>query len=200
MGPPFFRSHIQPWCCGCLAMVLWYGTPDLIMMKRWLASLRITGVFLILVSWSFFYENLWQFHVWSWKVDPLFMRIYGNLMSKSESYHSIPYLIVSDMHVISFAACIDHRGTPEHPARTCTLEESDGAICVSVIKDKICSILLILSALFLLFYWFINSSVSGVLLFASVVALRRRDWLSRYSSYIIGKIVDDHGRWWHSNS
>ncbi|VVB17127.1 unnamed protein product [Arabis nemorensis] len=26
-------------------------------------------------------------------------------------------------------ACIDHRGTPEHPARTCTLEQSIGAIC-----------------------------------------------------------------------
>ncbi|CAK9146879.1 unnamed protein product [Ilex paraguariensis] len=26
-------------------------------------------------------------------------------------------------------ACIDHRGTPEHPARTCTLEPNDGAIC-----------------------------------------------------------------------
>lgn len=26
-------------------------------------------------------------------------------------------------------ACIDHRGTPEHPARTCTLEEKEGAVC-----------------------------------------------------------------------
>ncbi|KAL5665382.1 hypothetical protein ACJX0J_025490, partial [Zea mays] len=26
-------------------------------------------------------------------------------------------------------ACIDHRGTPEHPARTCTLETDDEAIC-----------------------------------------------------------------------
>ncbi|XP_074333608.1 gamma-glutamylcyclotransferase 2-2-like isoform X2 [Apium graveolens] len=26
-------------------------------------------------------------------------------------------------------ACIDHRGTPEHPARTCTLEFDEGAIC-----------------------------------------------------------------------
>ncbi|KAL9680537.1 hypothetical protein QQ045_018417 [Rhodiola kirilowii] len=26
-------------------------------------------------------------------------------------------------------ACIDHRGTPEHPARTCTLEEKEGDIC-----------------------------------------------------------------------
>jgi hypothetical protein len=28
------------------------------------------------------------------------------------------------------AACIDHRGTPEHPARTCTLETDEEAICV----------------------------------------------------------------------
>jgi hypothetical protein len=27
-------------------------------------------------------------------------------------------------------ACIDHRGTPEHPARTCTLETEEEAICV----------------------------------------------------------------------
>lgn len=26
-------------------------------------------------------------------------------------------------------ACIDHRGTPEHPARTCTLEYKEGAVC-----------------------------------------------------------------------
>ncbi|MCL7023011.1 hypothetical protein MKW94_030326 [Papaver nudicaule] len=26
-------------------------------------------------------------------------------------------------------ACIDHRGTPEHPARTCTLEAGEGEIC-----------------------------------------------------------------------
>ncbi|EOA17378.1 hypothetical protein CARUB_v10005666mg [Capsella rubella] len=26
-------------------------------------------------------------------------------------------------------ACIDHRGTPEHPARTCTLEKAEEAIC-----------------------------------------------------------------------
>lgn len=29
-------------------------------------------------------------------------------------------------------ACFDHRGTPENPARTCTLEASQGAICVSI--------------------------------------------------------------------
>lgn len=26
-------------------------------------------------------------------------------------------------------ACIDHRGTPEHPARTCTLEYAEGDVC-----------------------------------------------------------------------
>lgn len=26
-------------------------------------------------------------------------------------------------------ACIDHRGTPEHPARTCTLEAKEGEVC-----------------------------------------------------------------------
>ncbi|GFZ01078.1 ChaC-like family protein [Actinidia rufa] len=26
-------------------------------------------------------------------------------------------------------SCIDHRGTPENPARTCTLERNEGAVC-----------------------------------------------------------------------
>ncbi|XP_008652508.1 uncharacterized protein [Zea mays] len=37
-------------------------------------------------------------------------------------------------------ACIDHRGTAEHPARTCTLETDDEAICVSMVqayKEKV---------------------------------------------------------------
>uniref|UniRef100_A0A7N0TU28 Gamma-glutamylcyclotransferase n=1 Tax=Kalanchoe fedtschenkoi TaxID=63787 RepID=A0A7N0TU28_KALFE len=38
-------------------------------------------------------------------------------------YGSLDYRRVFDL------ACIDHRGTPEHPARTCTLEEKEGAIC-----------------------------------------------------------------------
>ncbi|KAG6772477.1 hypothetical protein POTOM_023888 [Populus tomentosa] len=28
-------------------------------------------------------------------------------------------------------ACTDHRGTPESPARTCTLEDVEGPVCVS---------------------------------------------------------------------
>uniref|UniRef100_A0A7N0UCB5 Gamma-glutamylcyclotransferase n=1 Tax=Kalanchoe fedtschenkoi TaxID=63787 RepID=A0A7N0UCB5_KALFE len=38
-------------------------------------------------------------------------------------YGSLDYRRVFDL------ACIDHRGTLEHPARTCTLEEKEGAIC-----------------------------------------------------------------------
>jgi cation transport regulator ChaC len=33
-------------------------------------------------------------------------------------------------------ACIDHRGTPEHPARTCTLESDEEAICVSELSSS----------------------------------------------------------------
>ncbi|KAG6409720.1 hypothetical protein SASPL_127762 [Salvia splendens] len=36
---------------------------------------------------------------------------------------------VKDYRRVFDLACIDHRGTPEHPARTCTLEETEGAIC-----------------------------------------------------------------------
>ncbi|CAF2036347.1 gamma-glutamylcyclotransferase 2-1 [Brassica rapa] len=36
---------------------------------------------------------------------------------------------IKDYKRVFDLGCIDHRGTPEHPARTCTLEESTGAIC-----------------------------------------------------------------------
>ena len=44
-----------------------------------------------------------------------------------------PYLNLNFLPCFVFcspAACIDHRGTPVHPARTCTLETDDEAICV----------------------------------------------------------------------
>ncbi|KAL6985074.1 Gamma-glutamylcyclotransferase 2-2 [Sarracenia purpurea var. burkii] len=36
---------------------------------------------------------------------------------------------IKDYKRVFDLACIDHRGTPENPARTCTLEQSEGAIC-----------------------------------------------------------------------
>ncbi|KAL0658610.1 hypothetical protein Bca4012_079195 [Brassica carinata] len=39
---------------------------------------------------------------------------------------------IKDYKLVFDLACIDHRGTPEHPARTCTLEKSAGAICWGV--------------------------------------------------------------------
>ncbi|KAE9603757.1 putative glutathione-specific gamma-glutamylcyclotransferase, gamma-glutamyl cyclotransferase [Lupinus albus] len=36
---------------------------------------------------------------------------------------------IKDYRRVFDLACIDHRGTPELPARTCTLEEKEGAIC-----------------------------------------------------------------------
>ncbi|XP_068637753.1 gamma-glutamylcyclotransferase 2-1-like [Aristolochia californica] len=36
---------------------------------------------------------------------------------------------IKDYKRVFDLACIDHRGTPEKPARTCTLEASEGAIC-----------------------------------------------------------------------
>ncbi|XP_019416037.1 PREDICTED: gamma-glutamylcyclotransferase 2-1-like [Lupinus angustifolius] len=36
---------------------------------------------------------------------------------------------IKDYRRVFDLACIDHRGTPEHPARTCTLEEKEGALC-----------------------------------------------------------------------
>ncbi|KAK2982882.1 hypothetical protein RJ640_003538, partial [Escallonia rubra] len=36
---------------------------------------------------------------------------------------------IRDYRRVFDLACIDHRGTPEHPARTCTLERKDGSIC-----------------------------------------------------------------------
>ncbi|VVA14905.1 PREDICTED: gamma-glutamylcyclotransferase [Prunus dulcis] len=36
---------------------------------------------------------------------------------------------IKDYRRVFDVACIDHRGTPEHPARTCSLEYQKGAIC-----------------------------------------------------------------------
>ncbi|KAL3619075.1 Gamma-glutamylcyclotransferase 2-1 [Castilleja foliolosa] len=36
---------------------------------------------------------------------------------------------IKDYKRVFDLACIDHRGTPEHPARTCTLEQNGGALC-----------------------------------------------------------------------
>lgn len=36
---------------------------------------------------------------------------------------------IKDYKRVFDLACIDHRGTPDHPARTCTLEQDNGAIC-----------------------------------------------------------------------
>ncbi|KAK6116954.1 hypothetical protein DH2020_049329 [Rehmannia glutinosa] len=36
---------------------------------------------------------------------------------------------IKDYKRVFDLACIDHRGTPEHPARTCTLEKEEGALC-----------------------------------------------------------------------
>lgn len=56
---------------------------------------------------------------------------------------SIPYT-----HFVScVTACIDHRGTPEHPARTCTLEQTEGAICVSIVYLMMYHILVVMNLL-----------------------------------------------------
>ncbi|XP_020578007.1 gamma-glutamylcyclotransferase 2-1-like [Phalaenopsis equestris] len=39
---------------------------------------------------------------------------------------------IKDYRRVFDLACIDHRGTPEHPARTCTLESKKGTICWGV--------------------------------------------------------------------
>ncbi|KAL5706661.1 Gamma-glutamylcyclotransferase 2-1 [Ranunculus cassubicifolius] len=36
---------------------------------------------------------------------------------------------IKDYKRVFDLACIDHRGTPENPARTCTLEASEGEVC-----------------------------------------------------------------------
>ncbi|KAL9439769.1 hypothetical protein AB3S75_018610 [Citrus x aurantiifolia] len=39
---------------------------------------------------------------------------------------------IKDYRRVFDLACIDHRGTPQHPARTCTLEKSQETICWGV--------------------------------------------------------------------
>ncbi|KAJ6914659.1 hypothetical protein NC651_016823 [Populus alba x Populus x berolinensis] len=41
-------------------------------------------------------------------------------------------LLLTDL-MFCTPACTDHRGTPESPARTCTLEDVEGPVCVSVL-------------------------------------------------------------------
>jgi len=36
---------------------------------------------------------------------------------------------IKDYKRVFDLACIDHRGTPQHPARTCTLEQDEGNLC-----------------------------------------------------------------------
>lgn len=36
---------------------------------------------------------------------------------------------IKDYRRVFDLACIDHRGTPENPARTCTLEKKEGSVC-----------------------------------------------------------------------
>ncbi|XP_060672907.1 gamma-glutamylcyclotransferase 2-1 [Ziziphus jujuba] len=36
---------------------------------------------------------------------------------------------IKDYRRVFDLACIDHQGTPEHPARTCTVEQKEGAVC-----------------------------------------------------------------------
>ncbi|KAG8381980.1 hypothetical protein BUALT_Bualt05G0028900 [Buddleja alternifolia] len=36
---------------------------------------------------------------------------------------------IKDYRRVFDLACIDHRGTPQHPARTCTLEQYEGTVC-----------------------------------------------------------------------
>lgn len=99
----YLFSDPQPWCSGFLAMVHWCGTQVLSTMRKWLVTSRTTNEFLILVKCLLFF----------WEIFEVYM--------------------LSDCNnkIACLAACIDHRGTPEHPARTCTLEYSEGSLCVS---------------------------------------------------------------------
>ncbi|KAK9279401.1 hypothetical protein L1049_013080 [Liquidambar formosana] len=55
---------------------------------------------------------------------------YGSLIwSPGFEYDEKIVGFIKDYRRVFDIACIDHRGTPEHPARTCTLEPNEGAIC-----------------------------------------------------------------------
>lgn len=64
---------------------------------------------------------------WSGSV---FFFFFINILFTYRNFHRFSSPITGFFWVC-VAACIDHRGTPELPARTCTLEEYEGAICVS---------------------------------------------------------------------
>ncbi|GMH11811.1 hypothetical protein Nepgr_013652 [Nepenthes gracilis] len=55
---------------------------------------------------------------------------YGSLMwNPGFQYDEKVIGYIKDYRRVFHLACIDHRGTPEHPARTCTLEYAPGALC-----------------------------------------------------------------------
>lgn len=59
-------------------------------------------------------------------------------------------------------ACIDHRGTPENPARTCTLEAVEEEVCVSE-AWKFCSTFSYSSAILFISHHFAVCIASGAL-------------------------------------
>ncbi|KAI4380213.1 hypothetical protein MLD38_006431 [Melastoma candidum] len=58
---------------------------------------------------------------------------YGSLMwNPGFDYDEKILGYIKDYKRVFDLACIDHRGTPDHPARTCTLEKDEGSICWGV--------------------------------------------------------------------
>ena len=127
---------------------------------------------------------------------PLIVIIHFVIASKLTDYNLNSGIHFYDCELICLiwciSACIDHRGTPEHPARTCTLEENEGAICVS---DKIFNFLPNLLPLsnFRAFFcmkvviFSFDSFYSGVQHIAFVVGRRRKRRRWRY--YFISMII-----------
>ena len=102
------------------------------------------------------------------------------------------------------AACIDHRGTPEHPARTCTLEYAEGDVCVSALSIWLLCMLCYCQYfcnvnILQLTVWFYNIAIpilpktsisfSGVQLFVYEVVRRKKGLQWRSVLYIVANIL-----------
>ncbi|CAJ1973829.1 unnamed protein product [Sphenostylis stenocarpa] len=68
--------------------------------------------------------------LWILKIMVFWVFGYGSLVwNPGFDYDEKIIGFIKDYRRVFDLACIDHRGTPENPARTCTLEEKEGSIC-----------------------------------------------------------------------
>ncbi|KAM0061620.1 putative glutathione-specific gamma-glutamylcyclotransferase [Helianthus debilis subsp. tardiflorus] len=92
---------------------------------------------LVLLSSSSFYREITLCYSFRFNsrngMTPLHLSVWHSLRAEVISAFKTLREYVKNYHRVFDLACIDHKGMPEHPARTCTLEYKEGAICWGVV-------------------------------------------------------------------